>query len=215
MNFSDLNDLDFSNTGSWPTPIKVIAIVFVMAIVGAAGYWFDTKDLLVDLEGVQNQELQLKNEFKEKQKVVANIEVYRARLEELRGLLATMLEQLPTKTEMPDLLEAISDTGKVNGLIFDRFEPRSEEPKEFYAAVPIAIEARATYHQFGAFISSISALDRIVTLESASLSNPEKTRGRGNEDLLNESDLVIKATLQTYRYLDESDEEVAKDKKGI
>jgi type IV pilus assembly protein PilO len=67
MNFSDLNDLDFSNTGSWPTPIKVIAIVFVMAIVGAAGYWFDTKDLLVDLEGVQNQELQLKNVFKEKQ----------------------------------------------------------------------------------------------------------------------------------------------------
>jgi type IV pilus assembly protein PilO len=213
MNLSDLNDLDFSNTGSWPTPIKVIAIIFVIAIVAAAGYWFDTKDLLAKLEKVQIEEARLKDEFREKQKVVANIEAYRARLEELRGLLATMLEQLPTKTEMPDLLESISDTGKVNGLSFDRFEPKPEQPREFYAAVPIAIEARATYHQFGAFISSIAALDRIVTLENAALSTPERSRA-DNQDVMNESNLTIKATLQTYRYLDESDEEAAQDDTG-
>lgn len=208
MNLSDLNELDFSNTGSWPKPIKVIAIIFVMAIVGAAGYWFDTQHLLVDLDGVKREEQTLKDQFEAKQKVVANIDAYRARLDELRELLAAMLEQLPTRTEMPDLLEAISDTGKVNGLSFDLFEPKDEQPKEFYAAKPIDIEAKASYHQFGAFISSIAALDRIVTLENAVLSEQEQSSRQGQDsDLLGEDDLIIKATLQTYRYLDESDEE--------
>ena len=138
---------------------------------------------------------------------MANIGEYRKQLEELQGLLDTMLKQLPTQTEMPDLLESISDTGKVNGLVFSLFKPEGEVPRDFYAAKPISIRATGTYHQFSEFVSSVAALSRIVTLEAANLSRPTTNNRNQPLDLDNET-LSISATLQTYRYLDadESDD---------
>ena len=205
MKLSELNDLDFSNAGSWPTLLKIIAMLIIIAIVAAAGYWFDTKELLAELERTEQKETQLRREFEEKQRVVANVEAYRARLEQLRGLLDAALQQLPTRTEMPDLLESISDTGKVNGLDFQLFKPESEQPREeFLAVVPISIRARATYHQFGAFVSSIAALDRIVTLESANLVDTSNSRSNNADN--SDGTLNIQATLQTYRYLDDNEQ---------
>lgn len=192
MKLSDLNDLDFSNAGSWPTIVKAVAVLLVVAAVGTTGYWFDSKSLLEELDAAQRSEQQLRQKFIRKQKVLANIDAYRAQLEELSGMLATMLQQLPTRTEMPDLLEDISNKGRTNGLTFELFKPQNEQPRDFYAAKPIAIRAKANYHQFSAFVSSIAAMSRIVTLESATLS------GKDN-------DLLIEATLQTYRYLEEED----------
>jgi type IV pilus assembly protein PilO len=193
MKLSELNDLDFNNAGNWPTVVKALAVLLVVAAVGTAGYWFDSKSLLEELDAAQRSEQQLRQKFIRKQKVLANIDAYRAQLDELSGMLATMLQQLPTRTEMPDLLEDISNKGKTNGLIFELFKPQNEQPRDFYAAKPIAIRAKANYHQFSAFVSAIAAMSRIVTLESATLSS-------GKDD-----NLLIEATLQTYRYLEEED----------
>ena len=194
MALSDLNNLDFSNIAGWPPVAKGLLVIILITVVGGAGYWFDIKDLWAQLENVRRDELGLKEEFIQKQTVVANLDDYRARLEELKVILAELVKQLPTGVEMPDLLEQISDTGRANGLDFQLFRPEKERRKEFLADVPISIKARATYHQFGAFISSIAALERIVTLENAKL----VTRGSGNLDA---DELSIEATLQTYRYI--------------
>ena len=192
MNLSELNNLDFNDTGSWPPLAKGIAIVLVLVAVGAAGYYFDIQDQIAELKRVQQQEPGLLDEFQRKYKVMANIEDYRKQLEELQGMLDTMLQQLPTRTEMPDLLEDISNTGRVNGLVFQVFRPQDELPKDFYAAKPIQIRATGTYHQFAEFVSSVAALPRIVTLERAVL---KETNSGGDA-------LDIEATLQTYRYLE-------------
>jgi len=194
MALSDLNNLDFSNIAGWPPIAKSLLIIIIVAAVGGAGYWFDIKDMWADLEKIRREELGLKQEFIQKQTVVANLDAYRARLEELKVILAELVKRLPTGVEMPDLLEQISDTGRANGLDFQLFRPEKEQRKEFLAEVPISIKARATYHQLGAFISSIAALERIVTLQNATL----VTIGGGN---LNADELSIDATLQTYRYI--------------
>ena len=142
--------------------------------------------------------------------MVANIEIYRERLAQLREMLKEVLKQLPTRTEMPNLLEAISNTGKANGLVFSLFKPGNEGPKEFYATVPISIRATASFHQFAAFVSSVAALPRIVTLVSAKLTEPgrgRKSRGfiTSPGDIRSES-LQIEATLQTYRYLEDDEQ---------
>lgn len=197
MALSDLNDLDFNNVGAWPPIAKVIAVILVIAGVGAAGYYFDTKDLIKELEDAQRQEITLKQEFEKKQKVVANYNQYKKQLEELEALFESMLKQLPTKTDMPKLLDDISDTGKTNGLAFELFKPQGDQPQEFYIAKPISIRARATYHQFADFVSSIAALPRIVTLEQAVLA---ELPGGGGDDSTGEDILIIDAILQTYRY---------------
>jgi len=200
----NVNDLDFSNAGGWPPAFKAIAVLLVIAAVGAAGYWFDSKDLWAEYQRAQREERNLKSQFESKQRVMANIDAYRVQLDELRGMLAEMLQQLPTETEMPDLLEDVSRIGVENGLVFELFRPEGEfNEGGVFISKPIAIRARANYHQFASFISDVSALDRIVTLESVQI----EAETRGNEAEQDEDELIIQATLQTYRYPEDLGEE--------
>jgi type IV pilus assembly protein PilO len=213
MKLSDLNSLDFSNAGQWPPIVKAITSAIIMVAVAGAGYWFFTRAELETLDKARVSEQQLRQEFMEKQKVMANIDAYRAQIEEMQRLLKDMLRQLPTRTEMPDLLEDISNTGKRNGLNFELFKPEGEQPREFYAAKPISIKARASYHQFGAFVSNVAALSRIVTLDNASINTePQKEGKTGLTKDENSLLMLIEATLQTYRYLDEDSEGSAQNK---
>jgi type IV pilus assembly protein PilO len=175
----------------------------VIAAVLGAGYYFFTSDQLEELDRVAREEQQLRQEFIEKQRVAANLESFREQLKQMEADLAVMLRQLPTGTEMPELLENVSDTGKKNGLEFELFKPEAEQPRDFYAAKPITIKARGSYHQFGAFVSGVAALPRIVTLENATLTGAVDAKGAkgGKGDKL--GPLSIQATLQTYRYMEE------------
>lgn len=204
MRLSDFSNLELNNAGVWPWPIKLVAVVLLMGAVGFGGYKAFTEDKLAELERVRAEEPRLRADFVRRQEVMANLEAYRAQIAELQGMLRTMLEQLPTSTEMPDLLEDISNLGRVNGLQFQLFRPENDQPRDFYAAKPITINARANYHQFGSFVSAVAALGRIVTVESAALVDSRQPRsGRGVSADLNPP-LTINARLQTYRYLDEA-----------
>ncbi len=206
MNLSDINinDIDLREAGDWPLAGKIVLIVLVIAAVLGAGYYFFTSAQLDELERVTQEEQTLRKEFVEKQGATANIEAFRAQLKQMEADLEVMLRQLPTGTEMPDLLEDVSNTGKKNGLEFDLFKPEADQPRDFYAAKPITIKARGTYHQFGAFVSGVAALSRIVTLENATLTSASgKDAKSGAKDAkANPSNepLNIQATLQTYRY---------------
>jgi type IV pilus assembly protein PilO len=214
MKLSDLNNLDFNNVGAWPLLAKVIAALIVGALGVGVGYWFFIQPNLEGLDAVRLTEQQLRQEFREKQRVMANIDAYRAQLEDMQETLDAMLRQLPTRTEMPDLLEVISNTGRKNGLNFELFKPEGEQPREFYAAKPISIKAQASYHQLGAFIGNIAALSRIVTLESVNLVEQQQETGRATRartaPVQSETKpLLIEATLQTYRYLEEEEQQPA------
>jgi len=171
MNLSEINinDIDIREAGDWPLAGKMVLVVLVIAAVLGAGYYFLTEQRLLDLEKVTLEEKGLRQEFTEKTRATANLEALREQLRQMEADLQVMLKQLPTGTEMPDLLEDISNTGKKNGLEFELFKPEAEQPRDFYAAKPITIKARGTYHQFGAFVSGVAALSRIVTLENATL----------------------------------------------
>ncbi|HMR02294.1 MAG TPA: type 4a pilus biogenesis protein PilO, partial [Candidatus Competibacter phosphatis] len=160
MNLSEinLNDIDLREAGDWPWVGKIVLVVLVIAAVLGAGYYFFTSDRLEELDRVTREEQQLRQEFIEKQRVAANLESFRAQLKQMEAELEVMLRQLPTGTEMPDLLEDVSSTGKKNGLDFELFKPETEQPRDFYAAKPITIKAQGTYHQFGAFVSGVAAL---------------------------------------------------------
>jgi type IV pilus assembly protein PilO len=208
MNLSEINlsDINLQEAGDWPLAGRLALAIVVMAVVMGGGYYFFTSDQLVQLETVTNEEQKLRQEFVEKQRVTTNLEAYRAQVAQMEADLAVMLRQLPTGTEMPDLLEDVSNTGKKNGLDFELFKPEAEQPRDFYAAKPITVKAKATYHQFGAFVSGVAMLSRIVTLENVTLTalsgkggaKGAATSAKGKTELVD-----IQATLQTYRYMDE------------
>ncbi|MBT3043106.1 MAG: type 4a pilus biogenesis protein PilO [Candidatus Thiodiazotropha sp. (ex Codakia orbicularis)] len=194
----DLNELDFNNIGIWPTPIKLVVVVLIAALVLVAGYYLIIEDEIADLENVQKEEQKLRADFAKKQSKAANLEAYRKQLEEMKQSFGTMLRQLPDKTEVAELLVDVSQTGLASGLEFELFKPLDEVPREFYAELPIQVKVTGQYHEFGHFISGLAALPRIVTIHDIKISRTSK------EDA--NADLLLEATAKTYRYLDEEEE---------
>lgn len=196
MNLSDLNDLnlDPNNIGSWPLAARGIVILLLSIALLFAGYYLDTSDQILELDTARAKEKSLKQEFETKQAKAASLDAYRAQMIEMQRSFGALLQQLPGKTEVADLLVDISRVGIVSGLEFELFKPEAEVPKEFYAELPIRIRVKGTYHQFGNFASGTAALPRIVTLHDLSISSKNKKNGDGR--------MTMEATAKTYRYLE-------------
>lgn len=193
---SDLKNVDFNNIGTAPLPVKVIVVVFVAALIIGAGFYFDTKGQLADLEKREAKEIELKQTFEVKAKKATNLEEYKEQLEEMRRTFGTLLRQLPSKTEIPALIVDISQTGLASGLEILLFKPGGEVAKEFYAEKPIELVMKGDYHQFGLFASEVAALPRIVTLHNIKL-----RPGKEGDDKM-----TMNALAKTYRYLDDEQE---------
>ncbi len=192
INFSEI---DPNDVGSWPTMLKVIVIIAVCIGVLFAGYYLNTADQMERLKVEQKKEQELRDKFKIKQNKAVNLPLYKEQMKEMEESFGAMLRQLPSKTEVAELLVDVSQKGLANGLEFDLFKPKDEVPAEFYAELPIQIKVKGDYHEFGQFISDVAALPRIVTIQDISIT-PITTKGKVSK-------LVMDATAKTFRYLDE------------
>ena len=200
MNLEELNQLDLNDIGEFPFIAKLIIILILCVGIGAGVYYYDTQEQFVRLERAQAEEADLKREFEDKQAKAVNLESYKQQLAEMQDTFGAMLRQLPDRTEVPDLLVDVSQTGLAAGLEFELFKPQSEVPREFYAELPISITVLGKYHEFGEFVSGLAALPRIVTIHNISIEPGKKTESGAAENL------VMKATAKTYRYLDEENQ---------
>jgi type IV pilus assembly protein PilO len=200
VNLQDLNELDFSNIGVWPTPVKLVLVLLVCIIVGVGGYYLDTEGQIERLSAIEKTEIQLRKDFETKQAKASNLDAYRKQLEEMKQSFGAMLRQLPNKTEVAELLVDVSQTGLASGLEFELFKPNAETPREFYAELPIQIKVIGEYHEFGSFISGLAALPRIVTIHNIAIKSPGKQKSDAAD-----SKLTLEATAKTYRYLDEEE----------
>jgi len=188
----DLSDLDFDNVGSWPVPIKLFIWLALMAAVMVGGYYYHIEDLQLQLAKVEAEEVKLKKEFEKKAFQAANLDAYRQQMVEMEESFGALVSQLPSDTEVPGLLEDITNKGLLNGLSIAAIDLQAEQAKEFYVELPIAINASGSYHDLGAFISGMAGLPRIVTLHDFNIS------AKGGDA----NNLQMKIIAKTYRYKD-------------
>lgn len=182
----EMNDLDFEQIGYWPFEVKTVFAVVVSLIVAGASFYFLVKDKLPMLDAVQKKEFELRNTYEVKYLIAANLGAYQKQLEDLQEDFKKVVKSLPTSNETPGLLDDITLVGTSSGLTFKSINWQSEIPKEFYTELPIKIEVKGSYHQFGAFFSKVASLPRIVTIHDFQL-----------EPKSNELNLTIEA--KTYR----------------
>lgn len=218
----DLNNLDFQRVGAWPTPVKVVACALIFALIVGFGWWWKVNDKRAELRGLEATEQELLQQFEYKQSKVVNLEAYKAQLEEMKEILRQMLRQLPSKTEMPDLLVDVSQTALSTGIDNQKFEPGAETVKDFYAEKPINLRMVGDYHQFGSFVSGVASLPRVVILTMHDIvlqpsDSPGASRGArrgGAQAAAPGGPLRMEGTVRTYRYLDE-DEQAAQDAAAV
>jgi len=154
-----------------------------------------------DLASLESTETQLRAEFEKEQGRAVNLEPLKQQLTQMEQVLQQMLRQLPSKTEMPDLIIDISQTALSSGLSNELFQPGAEQPKEFYAEKPIALRMVGSYHQFGAFVSGVASLPRVVILTMHDINLKPKDPKTGIT--ARSGALELSGTVKTYRYLDD------------
>jgi type IV pilus assembly protein PilO len=207
-----LKELDFNNTGSWPREYKIAFCVLLGLLIFGLLWWVLTRDKGDQLKSLEATESGLRADFETKQGRAANLEPLKLQLAEMEQQLQQMLRQLPSRTEMPDLIVDISQTALATGITSELFQPGPESPKEFYAEKPIALRMLGSYHQFGAFVSGVASLPRVVIMTMHDIQLRPKGGGDGKVvGIRPNSALELAGTVKTYRYLD--DEEAAEQEK--
>jgi type IV pilus assembly protein PilO len=194
MTLDDLNKLDLKTLADWPLPTKLVALALLSVALVVAGWWFDWRGGMETLEVAKQKETELRSVFTTKKNQAINLEAYTKQLADIEQAFGALLKQLPNKQEMDALITDVNQAGLGRGLQFDLFKPDAETISEFYAETPIRVKVTGGYHDVAAFVSDVSKLSRIVTLQNIAM-EPAK------DGVLN-----MDAIVKTYRYLD--DEEV-------
>ncbi len=202
----ELRSLDPKEPGRWPLPVRVgAAAAFFVVLAGVLFYTLVWSERKPELEAQQIEERRLREEFRNKHQKAVNLSVYEQQLKDIERSFGALLRQLPGKTEVPNLLVDISQTGLAAGLEEKLFQPLPIVKKDFYAELPIKIRLTGSYHEFGEFVSGIAALPRIVTLHDIEV-KPEVTTAFDQ--------LTLEVTARTYRYLDEEELSEAEEAKA-
>lgn len=210
MNFQqatrDLQTLDVQAPGTWPRWVQVAAAALTAVVLIGAGIYFVILDMQEELKTKQAQETALFTEFERKQKKVVALDAYKEQLQEMERSFGAMLRQLPSRSEVANLLNDISQTRVASSLDEELFQPQAELPKEFYAEIPNKIIVIGSYHEMGSFVGSVAGLPRIVTIDEVDIRFAKPT-GRGAT--VADGDLKMTALAKTYRYLDDTEIEAA------
>ncbi|WP_019139679.1 type 4a pilus biogenesis protein PilO [Noviherbaspirillum massiliense] len=185
--------LNGRHPGQWPLIPRLLCGVGAMLGVIVVGWFLYLQEQQDELARGEQEETQLKDQYKVKVQQAVNLEALRKQKEEVGEYVATLEKQLPSKAEMDALLSDINQAGLGRGLQFELFKPGQVVVKNYYAELPINIKVTGSYHDVGAFTSDIANLPRIVTLNNLALAT-------GKDGVL-----TLDTVAKTFRYLDQDE----------
>ncbi|MFT5234755.1 MAG: type IV pilus assembly protein PilO [Shewanella sp.] len=199
IDLNQFNDIDFENVGGWPLLVKVVFAAILSVCILVASYFLFVSDAIELLDKEQQRELTLREDFKSKYQLAANLKLYREQLGTMEGQFAQLLKMLPSKNEMPGLLDDLTFVATDSGLKIDSLDWQEVIQRDFYIEFPISLSVSGEYHELGQLVSGVAKLPRIVSLHDFII----KKTGNG--------DLGMKILAKTYRFKEGAD---LPDKKG-
>jgi type IV pilus assembly protein PilO len=185
----DVNNIDFEKIGVWPLPAKIFVCLLLVVVMFAGAYYLKINDLNIELDSVVAQEQTLRSTYQKKSFEAANLDAYKAQMEEMKVTFDSLLSRLPAESEVPGLLEDIGTRGSESGLTMKAVNIQPDVVAEYYIEVPINIEVIGGYHDMGGFVSGVAGMPRIVTLHDFVISSQKDSR-----------QLNMKISAKTYRY---------------
>jgi type IV pilus assembly protein PilO len=149
-----------------PSLYRWLMIPGVLLLLGIA-FWYAVLQPRAEAIAVLEEQVAKTRRTVEKHRsVAAKYEEFRAKVVDVERRLQAALLQLPKRTEIPDLIRQISDLGVRTGLQISLLRPQPEQPKEFYAEVPITVNVIGPYHAVGQFFDALGQLPRLVSVSN-------------------------------------------------
>jgi type IV pilus assembly protein PilO len=194
-----------------PTPKKVLILVAILVAIAAMYLYVLIIPVQDELKVAKRELSKLEQELNNSKAITRELPKFKEQVAKLNEELKNALTQLPNEKEIPEILKTISSLGKESGLEFTLFKPKSEEPQQFYAKVPIELVALGNYHNVGIFFDKVSKLPRIINVIDFNMARAKDIKGKGDPELL----LKTSCMINTYRFIEKKSEEKKSEKKTV
>ncbi len=180
----------------YPIPTwQRLAGIFGVSVVFMGIFYF------LVIKGMDQDISELEKSLTAIQKQVEDNRLHAQKLGKLKEKIAMLEKQmemasskLPSKKEIPELLEKVSNIGTQAGLDFITFKPKKEVRKDFYFEVPVSIKVTGRFHNIMMFFDKISHMERIVTMGNIKIKKEKNT-----------SRLALECVASTYRFMDKKE----------
>lgn len=196
-NSMSLEELNIKQIGIWPIEYKIVLLTIFSSVIFILLYMLILKDNYQEFKNLGNKINESINIFKENYKQSVNLDLYVKQMTEIQEMLKSVLKKLPSKGELPVLLEDISQQAISAGLDFELIKPEDPIDKGFYFEQPITMVLTGKYHGFGKFAAGTSGLSRIVTLHDFSITN----KSNNSSTIPGTVTLSISTQAKTYWYV--------------
>jgi type IV pilus assembly protein PilO len=173
-----------------PSNYRWILIPVLLLLLVGADWYFLYQPRAEEIARLDEQIAQTRQTLEKHQRIAATYDEFRTKVAQVEASLRELLTQLPKRREIPDLIRQISDLGVRTGLQISLLRPQPEQPKEFYAEIPIAVTVVGPYHAVGQFFDALGQLSRIVSVSNIQMAMNAKT-------------LETQCLATTFRFLEE------------
>lgn len=155
-----------------PAAAKAAVGIFILAAMGIIYYVAVHGPLEEEIASARSARVQLDERMQEARSRQAQYLQLREELAAREGLDRANLRVLPEDAEMAAFLQDLNRLAEMSGLRMRLVEPRPEEPQEQYVRLPVALHLAGRYHQLSRFFYNVSRLERAISMENISLTEP-------------------------------------------
>ena len=172
----------------------LIGLILVLIVMD---WSFDYSPRSQRIIALQEEILGVQGELDRKRKLTEDLPKLRRQLQGLDRMLNKAVTQLPGRKEIPELLSNISAKAREAGLEVLIFRPQGENPRDFYAEIPVDIVVRGGFHNVVTFFDEVGRLNRLVNVRNIEMRNPK----------VNGTKMSVQTSTQavTFRFLDEAE----------
>lgn len=182
--------LDTSRPGTWPIYYKILLWILIFVLLYFLYNRFIREDLLTTQQRNQSDIATLKKDYETLYQYSIDLPLYEEKKQELTEKLLSLLEFLPAKTEMPNLIDEVYQAAYKSDIIFSSFTPQDSIVSAYYNVEPISLSTSTNFENFAQFVQYVGELPRILNVKKFEMII----------DTQKSDTLGITSTLETYIY---------------
>ncbi|MDA8163769.1 MAG: type 4a pilus biogenesis protein PilO [Desulfobacteraceae bacterium] len=157
---------------------KVAIVAGAVALPLALFYFLLYSPKHKEITDLEANKASLEQEIGQLEAKARKLEEHKAEMAEIEQSFRIASQLIPEQKEIPSLLTSISGLATNSGLEIITFTPQKEVPKDFYAEIPVVMQVKGTYHNFGHFLDQVGHLPRIATISNISMTSPTRVAGQ-------------------------------------
>jgi type IV pilus assembly protein PilO len=158
---------------------KVLILAGVILLLGGVWYFLLYSPSVEKISTLQKDLQRLKRQIQEQERAKRTKRTLEAQIKALQQELTILRAKLPEEKEIPNLLDSVTEIGRLNGLNFLLFRQESSVRKDYYSEIPVSVRVQGGFHQVMHFLAKVGSMDRILHVSELKMEKYKPVDGGG------------------------------------